>query len=104
MNGVYKSGINIGFFAWCRARLYASDQSTVVAGREYHCGGYAGNNNRACHRGAQTFKYTHSGSDTLYLEMTGATYDNSGTTEFGGWNQDSGWNDKCTFMYWEVAA
>ena len=104
MNGVYKSGVSTGFFAWCRARLYASNQSTIVAGREYHCGGYVGNNNRACHRGAQTFQYTHSGSDALYLEMTGSTYDNSGTTEWGGWNQDAGWNDKCTFMFWEVAA
>jgi len=104
MNGVWKSGISTGFFAWCRAYLYASNQSTVVASKQYHCGGYQGNNNRASQRSSATFKYTHSGSDALYLEMTGTTYDNNGTTEFGGWNQDTGWNDKCSFMYWEVAA
>ena len=104
MNGVYKSGVSTGFFAWCRSRLYAANQSTIVASKEYHCGGYVGNNNRACQRSSATFQYTHSGSDALYLEMTGSTYDNSGTTEFGGWNQDTGWNDKCSFMFWEVAA
>ena len=104
MNGVYKSSVSGGFFAWCRTRLYAANQSTVVASKEYHCGGYVGNNNRASQRSSATFKYTHSGSDALYLEMTASTYDNSGTTEFGGWNQDSGWNDKCSIMFWEVAA
>lgn len=104
MNGVWKSGISTGFFAWCRARVYASDQATVVASKEYHCGGYQGNNNRASQRSSATFKYVHSGSTTIYLEMTGSTYDNSGTTEWGGWNQDAGWNDKCSMMFWEVAA
>ena len=102
MNGIYNGSAN--YFAWLRFRLYGANQSTVVASREFHGGGYAGNNNRACHRGGVTMKYVHSGLGTqnLYAELTGTTYDNNNITEFGGWNQDTGWNDKCTIAFWEM--
>ena len=101
MNGVHNGSAN--YFAWCRFRVNGIGGGGVLAGREFHGGGYMGNNNRASHRGAQTCKYQQTSGAAFNVELTGATYDNNNITEFGGWNQDTGWNDKCTIAYWEMA-